>query len=209
MWEELEIDPNEPKNEDAEKSFRSRVLGLFYEPLLSIGFRRIGYCCASGRPSCYTKPDGKKRQFTYDYALRKDEELIIVEAKVWPAYERGKWKRLTVERIEKLVVDKTQTAFAEFVKPCFLQSYIFKLDMGSGAKIPIQPTSKALAWWHCDDATKEQVKSKFGFHEIFSVRSILEQLRDSKGKEHDDYLKLVERRRKWTQGLWDSLLKTG
>ncbi|NHW45128.1 MAG: hypothetical protein HA491_05300 [Candidatus Verstraetearchaeota archaeon] len=168
------------------RNFRAKLLGLFYEDLLKVWFEHTGYKVIGKdmRKGLY-----KGRPTAVDFILEKDGRLYVVEAKCWPAYDGGRWKKLTSGNAGWI----KRRLRAPFFEEDFVEEY--RID---GRRVD----GKILVWWDFEGAETDRIKSELKLDGLVSLRRVLSELRgDPKAEE------IVRERKSWADQLFGALLK--
>jgi hypothetical protein len=189
MFEEL-VELGEKGLSDEEvraRNFRAKLLGLMYEDLLCVWFSRFGGYKVVGRDVRSGLYDGKR--VAVDFILEKDGRLYVVEAKCWPAYDGGRFKKLTLKNI-----DRVKREFkTHFLNEDFVSKYRFE---GRGVD------GKILVWWDVEESEAERIRDELKLDELISLKRVLNEL-----KGNDKAENIIKKRKEWANQLFDTLLK--
>lgn len=189
MFEEL-VELGEKGLSDEEvraRNFRAKLLGLMYEDLLCVWFSRFGGYKVVGRDVRSGLYDGKR--VAVDFILEKDGRLYVVEAKCWPAYDGGRFKKLTLKNI-----DRVKREFkTHFLNEDFVSKYRFEGRNVDG---------KILVWWDVEESEAERIRDELKLDELISLKRVLNEL-----KGNDKAENIIKKRKEWANQLFDTLLK--
>jgi len=169
------------------RNFRAKLLGLFYEDLLKVWLeRRAGYGVVKKdvRRGTY-----KGKRTAVDFIVEKEGRLYAVEAKCWPAYDNGRWRKLTLSNI----VQVKRGLGTPFFEEDFVKEY--RLD---GKAVD----GKILVWWDFEEAEADEIRSELKLDELISLKRVLSELKGDFEAE-----KVVEKYKKWADDLFKALLK--
>ena len=161
------------------RTFRAKLLGLIYEELLCVwfseyaGYRVVGIDVRSGSY-------GRKRAAV-------GCRLYVVEAKCWPAYDGGRFKKLALNNIDGIKKEfKTP-----FLKEDFVGKYKFKGRSVDG---------KILVWWDIEESEMEKIKDELKLYELISLKRVLNELKgDVEAK------KIIKAYKEWADQLFNAL----
>jgi len=173
------------KEEVYARNFRAKLLGLFYEDLLEIWFERAGYKVIGKdlRKGLY-----KGKRAAVDFILEKDGRLYAVEAKCWPAYDGGRWKKLTLKNAG-IVKRELRNHFLE---DDFVEEYRIGEKRVDG---------KILVWWDFEEEEADKIKSELKLDGLVSLKKSLSELKlDPKAR------KIIMERKSWADKLFSALL---
>jgi len=189
MFEEL-VELGEKGLSDEEvkaRNFRAKLLGLMYEDLLCVWFSECGGYKVVGRDVRSGLYDGKR--VAVDFILEKDGRLYVVEAKCWPAYDGGRFKKLTLKNI-----DRVRREFkTHFLNEDFVSKYRFK---GRGVD------GKILVWWDVEESEAERIKDELKLDGLIPLKQVLNEL-----KGNDKAESIIKKRKEWANQLFNALLK--
>jgi len=189
MFEEL-VELGEKGLSDEEvkaRNFRAKLLGLMYEDLLCVWFgERGGYKVVERdvRSGLY---DGER--VAVDFILEKDGRLYVVEAKCWPAYDGGRFKKLTLKNI-----DRVKREFkTHFLNKDFVSKYRFKGRNVDG---------KILVWWDVEESEAERIRDELKLDGLILLKRVLNEL---KGDAYAE--RIIREYKEWADQLFNALLK--
>jgi hypothetical protein len=189
MFEEL-VELGEKGLSDEEvkaRNFRAKLLGLMYEDLLCVWFSECGGYEVVGRDVRSGLYDGKR--VAVDFILEKDGRLYVVEAKCWPAYDGGRFKKLTLKNI-----DRVRREFkTHFLNEDFVSKYRFK---GRGVD------GKILVWWDVEESEAERIKDELKLDGLISLKQVLSELKGNANAE-----RIIREYKEWANQLFNALLK--
>jgi hypothetical protein len=169
------------------RNFRAKLLGLMYEDLLCVWFSECGGYKVVGRDVRSGLYDGKR--VAVDFILEKDGRLYVVEAKCWPAYDGGRFKKLTLKNI-----DRVRGEFrTPFLNEDFVSKYRFEGRSVDG---------KILVWWDIEESEAERIKDELKLDGLISLKRVLNEL-----KGNDKAENIIKKRKEWANQLFDTLLK--
>jgi hypothetical protein len=169
------------------RNFRAKLLGLMYEDLLCVWFSECGGYKVVGRDVRSGLYDGKR--VAVDFILEKDGKLYVVEAKCWPAYDGGRFKKLTLKNI-----DRVKREFkTHFLNEDFVSKYRFEGRNVDG---------KILVWWDVEESEAERIKDALKLDGLISLKRVLNEL-----KGNDKAENIIKKRKEWADQLFNALLK--
>jgi hypothetical protein len=169
------------------RNFRAKLLGLMYEDLLCVWFSECGGYKVVGRDVRSGLYDGKR--VAVDFILEKDGRLYVVEAKCWPAYDGGRFKKLTLKNINRV----RREFKTHFLNEDFVSKYRFK---GRGVD------GKILVWWDVEESEAERIKDELKLDGLIPLKQVLNEL-----KGNDKAESIIKKRKEWANQLFNALLK--
>jgi len=169
------------------RNFRAKLLGLMYEDLLCVWFSRFGGYKVVGKDVRSGLYDGKPA--AVDFILEKDGRLYVVEAKCWPAYDGGRFKKLTLKNI-----DRVRREFrTHFLNEDFVSKYKFK-----GRRVD----GKILVWWDVEESEAERIRDELKLDGLISLKRVLNELKGNAEAE-----RIIREYKEWANQLFNALLK--
>ena len=175
-------------------SFLSRMFGIFNEEIIRIWARdpRSAYNIHAKRPTLY----GPSGRYTLDFLFESHGELFVSEMKCEIQYQGYRYWRLE---------DSSQ--LAHHVKPAFqlfLQSAKDPLSLSLAVRAgeSVTVNGAILVWGAATDMGIRTVKEEFGFHDVLTIESCVNELA---AWENDEYKAFLNELEQWSSELFDAL----
>jgi len=181
----------EISNDEIAAKFRARVLGLFYEKVIR-KFLEVQYGEKNVLKQDYRKGTYNNKRKAIDFVIKKGNRLLIAEAKCWPAYRNGQFRKL---RDDDSLLEKIKGATGgSLMKDDFVEKYQY-ID-GEGEKHNVQ--GKILIWWDYEKKDEKAILEKLKLEKIYSIKEILT-------NNNKNWKDIVDDYKKWIDELFEAL----
>jgi hypothetical protein len=185
----------------ARDKFLSRLFGIFNEKIVRCWCKDGNAPYVDlGRPTFKKEqPRGRGKTLDFTFRSKADNRIYIAEMKCWLEYEN--YKYLTLNEPEQLRGCDNE-AFRLFLKAAKEPS---QATVTVNSK-PQRIDGCILVWGRCSEQGRTRTIAEFGFHDVLSLEDIISSLANWNNQE---FLKLLEDRRAWTEYLFSGLVGTG
>lgn len=189
---------DDPKNERTK--YLSRLFGIFSEKVVSVWANDARAPFENlGRPTLGSSGEGRGQTLDFTFRGRSTEKIYAAEMKCEIEYLNFKY--FVLEASHQLDHHK-KPAFDAFLRAAHRPEQLAVRVQGQQIKID----GAILVWGAVCPETKEQIISERGFYDILSIEDIC---RDLANWRNPEYLELINKHRRWSNMLFDGLIRTG